>query len=128
MTTSYDVTRAADGLYACGHALLSEERFHEAASVFRALAAALPEDERGWLGLGACHEGVGQPEIAAQMYETGAAIVPGSTRVQLALSRALRGLGKDTEADTALDRAEAAADASDDTTMAALVTAERRAS
>jgi Flp pilus assembly protein TadD len=128
MTTTYDVTRAADGLYACGHALFSEERFHEAASVFRALAAALPEDERGWLGLGACHERVGQPEIAAQMYETGAALVPGSTRVHLALARALRALGKDDDADLALDRAESAADASDDPTMAALVAAERRAS
>ncbi|NVL83730.1 tetratricopeptide repeat protein, partial [Escherichia coli] len=61
---------SVEALYATGHWLLTAERFADAAIVFRMMAVAAPSDERAWLALGSCHEGIGQVAIAASLYET----------------------------------------------------------
>ncbi len=103
MNASYDAARAVDGLYACGHALLTDGRYADAACVFRALAAAAPEEERGWLGLGACHEAVGQHTVAIELYATAEKLVPSPVRTAIAHARALRVIGSDHIADGMLD-------------------------
>jgi hypothetical protein len=99
-----------EAIYATGHWLLQEERFAQAASVFRVMLMAAPADERGWLALGQCHEGIGQSQIALEMYGTGAMVGRSSVRCLLARARVLRSLDRDHEADQALEAAEAAAD------------------
>lgn len=105
MNATLDTSRAADGLYACGHALLTEGRVADAACVFRALAAAMPEEERGWLGLGACHEAIGQHSVAIELYGTAEELVASPARTAVAKARALRIMGRDDLAEAALDSA-----------------------
>jgi hypothetical protein len=118
---TFDTNRAADGLYACGHDLYTQQRFADAATVFRALAAALPGDERGWLGLGACHEAIEQSWMAIELYRTGEELAR-SARCAIARARALTNNGGD--ADGALDAAERLAEGNDD--LEAMVRGERR--
>lgn len=126
MQPAYDATRATDGLYAAGCSLYEDAKYFEASCIFRAMAAAAPEDERGWLGLGLCHEAIGQRAVACQMYRAGEREAA-SARCAVARTRALRGLGRDDDADEALDLAEQlAADADEDVTR--LVRFERRGS
>jgi hypothetical protein len=104
-----DTARAVEGLYATGHWLLGSDRFRDAGAVFRALVTLSPADERGWLGLGAAHEGIAQPEIALEMYGTGRVVARPSPRCEVARARVLRTLGRDDEAESALDMADAIA-------------------
>jgi thioredoxin-like negative regulator of GroEL len=117
-----------EAIYATGHWLLASERIAEAARVFRLMLKAAPHDERGWLGLGECHERIEQPRIAAELYGAGsiAAADDGTTSVRCLVARArtLSKLGADvTETLEAAIRA--AADAGDDE-LVALVADERR--
>lgn len=100
---AFDTHRAAEGLYACGHSLFSQERYADAATVFRALAAAVPSDERGWLGLGACHEAIDQGWMAIELYRTGEEL---ARSARCAIARARANVAKGDEADEALDTAE----------------------
>ena len=121
MTT---IEQAVDALYATGHWLLAQERFKDAADVFRAMATAKPEDERGWLGLGQAHEGAKHVVVAKEMYVTGVTLAK-SGRCAVALARVLREHGKDAEASEAIDYADSIASDNDDETLAALVAYER---
>ncbi len=116
--------QAIEALYATGHWLLGEERFKDAAEVFRAMATVKPEDERSWLGLGQAHEGAMQPVIAKEMYVTGVALARGG-RCAVALARVLRELGNDDGAAIALDFADSLAKDVGDDALAALVTYEQ---
>jgi predicted Zn-dependent protease len=118
------VAHAVEALYATGHWLLGQERFADAADVFRAMAAATPEDERGWLGLGQAHEGAKQRVIAKEMYLTGVTLAHGG-RCAIALARVLREMGNDGGAAEAIDFADSMADDTDDDALAALVSYER---
>jgi Flp pilus assembly protein TadD len=118
------VAQAIEALYATGHWLLADERFKDAADVFRAMAKAKPEDERGWLGLGQAHEGAQQKVIAREMYLTGVTLASGG-RCAIALARLLREGGHDAEAAEAIDFAENIASDRDDEALAALVSYER---
>lgn len=122
---SFDPVRGANGLYAVGHAMLEQDDFRSAATVFRAMAAAVPTDERAWLALGACHEGVDQPAIAAEMYRTGEALAPVPVLCAIARSRVERAMGFDVEAQDALAAAEAIAERAGDVHLERLVRAER---
>ena len=121
MTT---IEQAVDALYATGHWLLGQDRFKDAADVFRAMAAAKPEDERGWLGLGQAHEGANQKLIAKEMYVTGVTLA-NSGRCAIALARVLRDHGNDADAAEAVDFAESRARETDDDGLAAIVAYER---
>jgi tetratricopeptide (TPR) repeat protein len=114
-----------EAIYAAGHWLLEHERFADAAKVFRVMLRAAPTDERGWLALGACHEGIEQPRIALELYGAGTAISNASVRCHLARARVLRALGHDGEADDALDAAEVAAVARDEDELLELVEGEK---
>lgn len=94
-----------EALYTTGHWLLTAERFSDAAIVFRTMALATPADERAWLALGSCHEGIGQLQIATSLYEIAAAVAAPAIRCAIARGRALRGLGREDDATDALERA-----------------------
>src|ERR1700691_5383150 len=85
-----DEARGIEALYTTGHWLLSQDRPVDAACVLRAMALVAPTDDRSWLALGACHEALGQPEVALQMYGTGRVLARPSVRCDLARARILR--------------------------------------
>jgi tetratricopeptide (TPR) repeat protein len=123
-----DEKRGIEALYATGHWLLAQERPADGASVFRAMALVAPKDERAWLALGACHEALGQPELALKMYGTGHVLARPAVRCDIARARLLRAAEKDDEADAVLEDAVAAAEALEDEALVLLVRAERRKS
>jgi tetratricopeptide (TPR) repeat protein len=96
---------AAEGLYATAYWLLEEDRVRDAADVSRTLVLLAPEDERGWLLIGTCHERIGQDSVAAELYAAGCAFIRDSVKCRVALARALRSLARDDEAITVLEDA-----------------------
>jgi Flp pilus assembly protein TadD len=121
-----DQARGVEALYATAHWLLSEGRPADAACVLRAMALVAPTDDRSWLALGACHEALGQPEVALQMYGTGRVLAHASVRCDLARARILRTKGRDDEADLAIESATRAAEAARDDALLDLALAEGR--
>lgn len=115
----------SDALYATALWLLENERTDDAAMVFRTLLLSHQDDERGWLGLGACHERKEQLHVARALYALGTEHTT-SARCPWALALVLRAQGDEALADAqlelALDRAERAGDAP----IAAAVEALRR--
>jgi len=102
-------------LYATGHWLLGEDRFDDAAQVFRVMLQLAPTDERAWLGLGECHRRLDQPNIALELLAMGSAAAEPSPRCFVACARVLKELGRDSESDVAYERAaELASESSDD--------------
>lgn len=118
------VAEAIEALYATGHWLLGQERFKDAAEVFRAMGTAQPDDERGWLGLGQAHEGAGHRVIAKEMYVTGITLARGA-RCAIALSRLLREFGHEQSAAEVIDFAESVATERDDEALNELIAFER---
>jgi tetratricopeptide (TPR) repeat protein len=116
---------AIDALYATGHWLFSQERYRDASSVFRAMLACAPDDERGWLALGACHEKNGQPVLALELYGVGRVLAKPSGRCEVARSRVLRERDQTEQATEALDQAQKIADETGDDELLALVARER---
>jgi len=114
-----------EALYAAGHWLLSQERFVDAAKIFRMMLRLAPSDERSWLALGTCHERIGQHRIALELYGTGSVLGVAAVRCHLARARTLRVLDRDDEADAAMDRAEQLAAESDDDELVTLVLREK---
>ncbi|MCL2448506.1 MAG: hypothetical protein FWD17_06125 [Polyangiaceae bacterium] len=106
---------AAEGLYSAARWLLCHGRHREAAAVARAMVRLAAGDERGWLALGACHEGIEQPEIALEIYGVGRAVARPAPRCEMARARLLLALGRDDEGHHAYALAsQAAATAGDD--------------
>jgi Tfp pilus assembly protein PilF len=122
------VTRdALEALYAAGHWLYSRSRYTNASAVFRVMVLCLPEEERGYLALGACHEGLGQEAIALEIYNMATLSTPSAPRCHVARARILRSVGMDDHADAALDEASFIADQRGDAHLRALVDCERKA-
>jgi len=121
-----ELEQAVEALYCTGHWLLSCARYRDAAEVFRVMAKAKPNDERGWLGLGQAHEGAEHSLIAKEMYLTGMTLARGG-RCAIALARITRTLGNDDHAEYAIDFADALAIETDDVGLAQLVAYERHA-
>ena len=117
--------RALDALYATGHWLLTNVRARDAASVFRGMIVLAPEDERGWLALGACHEALKHTQLALDIYGTSQAMNRTAVRSRLARARLLSGLGRDDEAALARASAEEIADAIGDLELVGLVSVEQ---
>lgn len=117
---------SVEALYATGHWLLTAERFADAAIVFRMMAVAAPSDERAWLALGSCHEGIGQVAIAASLYETARAVAAPAIRCTIARGRALLTLGRQDEAQQILEQARDLAVESGDEDLASLAQNELR--
>jgi hypothetical protein len=123
-------SNVVEAIYAAAHWLLSRERPADAAKVFRVLLNLAPRDERGWLGLGECHELVDQLLIASELYGAGSVIAGGprsvSVRCLLARARVLSKLGRGEDVAWVLEAAENAAVVQGDDELVSLVTAERR--
>jgi hypothetical protein len=90
-----------EAMYATGHWLLTVGRPGDAARVFRFMILAEPADERGWLALAACHEALGQPAIALDLYRIGMVAAAPAPRCALGRARLLR--REDGEVDEADD-------------------------
>jgi Flp pilus assembly protein TadD len=114
---------ALEALYATGHWLYSQDRFANAQSVFRAMIHLAPEDERGWLALGACHEALEEDDVALELYGA-AATETTAPRCELARARILRRRGRDTEARAAVAEAARIAEQLRDYELRCLVVAE----
>jgi tetratricopeptide (TPR) repeat protein len=116
---------AIEGLYATGHWLYIQDRLEHARSVFRAMIHIAPQDERGWLALGACHEAEDQSDIALELYRAAVATAPFAPRCEIARARVLRRRGQEREAQAALDEAARLARELHDGELQSLVAAER---
>lgn len=114
-----------EAIYATGHHLFARERYADASRAFQTMLFKDPHDERGWLGLGECHERINQPSHALELYGWGSVLGRAAVRCHLARARLLRVLNRDDEADAALEKATELAEASDDETLAVLVARER---
>jgi tetratricopeptide (TPR) repeat protein len=119
------VPPTVEAIYAAAHWLLEQELTDKAAKVFRVMLHAAPGDERGWLGLGQCHERIGQHRIALELYGAGSVAAAPSPRCEIARGRALRTLERDDEALDAFERAMVLADARDDEELFAMARAEK---
>jgi Tfp pilus assembly protein PilF len=134
MTTSIDTLRmipegrARDAIYAFAFAMLRSEQLDPAVKAFRVLVRFAPTDERAWLGLAACHEKRGEPDVAEELYGAGAIVAsPPSARCHLALARIVRARG---EGDLAREHLETACGLvdSDDAELVTLLEHERHSS
>ena len=121
------MSSVADVLYATGFWLLEQSRAADARHVFRTLLTTAPDDERGWLGLGSCHERLDEPTKAAHLYALGAIARPTSARLRLASARVLQTLGFDDEAATSYELAYELAITHEDASFAHDIDRERRA-
>jgi hypothetical protein len=115
---------AIEAIYATGHWLLGEGRPKDAARVLHAMALLAPADERCWLALGACHQAMGQPLVALEMYGIGRVLAKPSVRCEVARVRVLRVLEREDDARIALEQAVTTAEAVDDPVLSELVRAE----
>jgi tetratricopeptide (TPR) repeat protein len=100
--------------------------YREAASVFRIMLLSAPHDERGYVALGSCHEGLGQEEIALTIYETAIDTAATSALAHVARGRLLLGCDQRELAEEAFDEAERQAELEDNDYARALVALERR--
>ncbi|CAN5677803.1 hypothetical protein BH09MYX1_BH09MYX1_61140 [soil metagenome] len=123
----HDRQAAIEGVYATAHWLFSQERYKDAADVFRAMVTMAPEDERGWVGLGMCHEGAEQLRIAKEIYAAGTTLAKSPVRCAIALVRVLKRLGDDDAAVEILSMAEEMSECSSDEDAKLLVDEEKRA-
>jgi hypothetical protein len=118
--------RPREAIYAFAYTMLETDRIDEAVSAFRVLVRFAPTDERAWLGLGACHERLDQPDVAAELYGAGAVIAsPPSARCHLALARVARASGEPIVAREHLELAATLIEAGE-TELSAIVEDERR--
>jgi hypothetical protein len=102
-------TTMSDALYAGGVWMLDRERPLDAAHFFRAMLLAAPADERGWLGLGTCHERLDQDVVAFDIFLAGTVAAERKVRCMLAVARALRKNGEEAKAERVLEEAAALA-------------------
>jgi len=120
-------SQAIEALYATGHWLLSNTRHAEAAQVFRVMTLTKPDDERGWLALGACHEAIGQGRLAIELYRIASIAAAPAVRCTIARGRALRALDSTDDAMDAFDTAHELAMSAGELELADLAMVERRA-
>lgn len=119
-----NTTTTADTFYATGYWLLEQQRHEDAKHVFRTMLTLAPSDERAWLALGACHEGVHELDKAARLYALAQFACGVALRCLVASARVLRKLERDEEAADAYAKAAGFAADTDDHEVAAIVAAE----
>lgn len=98
-------SRVFETLYALGRWLMDQSRSEDAAHVFRTMILMMPQDERGWLGLGNTHEHANDIEVACAIYSLGEKTVASSYRCPLAKARLLRSRQEDDATDVAYELA-----------------------
>ncbi len=118
--------RPLEAVYAFAWTLLDGHRLLDATKAFRVLVRYAPSDERSWLGLGACHEELGQDDIARELYGAGSLVSsPRSVRCLLAAARLQRRCGERATSDDLIAEAWSLADDLEDDDLRALVERER---
>jgi hypothetical protein len=118
---------AIESLYATGKWFLDQGDPLKAVDIFRVLVLVASSDERGWLGIGACHDALGQQAVALDLYTLGAEASK-SARCHIARARLFKALSRDEDADAALDAAEMALASIVDADAEELLLHERRLS
>lgn len=121
-------SQTIEALYATGHWLFAQNRHAEASEVFRVMAMSKPDDERAWLALGTCHERIGQPRLAVELYGVAASVAAPAIRCAIARGRVLRSLDEDDAARRAFETAYEEAIACGDEDLAGLALQEAVAS
>lgn len=119
---------AADAFYAFGYEMAAQERWSDASDVFRAMLLVCPSDERSWLGLGRCHDELGQSAVAVEIYSLCIVAIPSAVRARVALARQLRNTNRDAHAEQVLDVAGEIAESLEDDALLALVARARNES
>lgn len=126
LTNVGPIDQVIETLYATGYWLFAQDRYADAASVFRVLLQAAPTVERSWLALGECHERAGQLRIALELFGTATIAAAPAPRCSLARARVLKALGHEIEAENAFDSARDLAEEADDAWLRERVAIERR--
>jgi tetratricopeptide (TPR) repeat protein len=117
---------AIEAFYKEGFRLLADERYEAAAAFFHAMLQTAPTDERGWVALGECHERLGQPRIALELYSAGSIAARPAPRCLLSRFRALYDMNQFSEAQCAYDQALQIAASRGDETFGFVLENERR--
>lgn len=118
---------ALEAIYAVAYGFLDIERVDDALRAFRVMVRFAPTDERGWLGLGACHERLGQEDISSELYGAGSVVAePPSPRCLVALARIAREAGERVAALEHIERALSLCDAVGDDSLAEAIRQEWR--
>jgi tetratricopeptide (TPR) repeat protein len=115
---------ALEALYATGYWLFTQRRTAHALAVFRGLIHLAPQDERGWLALGACYEAQDQHDHALTLYEWASHMGAAAPRCEVARARILRARGQVHEARGALAEAARLAHDLHDDELSAIVASE----
>lgn len=114
--------RTLEALYAVAYSFLELERLQDAVRAFRVMVRFAPTDERAWLGLGTCHEQLGDEDIAAELFGAGSLVsAPPSPRCLIALARLLRSSGDGASAEEHVAHALALCESGDDQPFAAAI-------
>jgi tetratricopeptide (TPR) repeat protein len=92
--------------YASAYQALEKGDDANAKRLFGLLAVMAPRDERPWIGLAVCSERKADWAMAGAMYAMGAALASGSAWASFGRGRALRRMGRRSEARRAFDTAE----------------------
>lgn len=119
-----DSNATVETMYALGRWLLDGGRAQDAVHVFRAMLVAAPADQRGWLGLGTCHEVLAQDDTALELYALATRACTAG-RCLAARGRLLAKLDRDDEAAEAYEAAVSAAEAEGDGDLLTILAAER---
>ena len=117
--------QALEAVYSAGHDLHARGMYRQAAAVFRIMILSAPFDERGYIALGSCHEGLGEEEIALTIYETAIETAATSAHSHVARARLLAGCSQRELAEEAFDEAERQAEREDDDYVRTLLALER---
>jgi hypothetical protein len=106
-----DASRSAmsEQCYASAYQALERGDDTSAKRLFGLLAIMAPRDERPWIGLAVCSEREANWPMAAAMYGRGTTLASESAWAPFGRGRALKRLGRRSEARNALDAAEAKA-------------------
>jgi hypothetical protein len=96
----------ADGIHAAAVRFYARERWRDACELFRLLVLSRPDQARGWIGLAACHEVMGDDERALVLYQL-ACLAPAPNRhrkrARLYLARFYMKVGRHDDARVELD-------------------------
>jgi tetratricopeptide (TPR) repeat protein len=120
-----DAPAAVEALYAAGHWLYERSRIDDAVTVFRAVIRIAPQDERGWLALGICHEAQDRHDVALELYSEARRVSKSWARCGLARARIFRARGMMQDAAEAFAEAERLVDELNDDELHELVDGER---
>jgi cytochrome c-type biogenesis protein CcmH/NrfG len=105
LTQAQKQQKALDTLYAAGHYFLQKNRVQDALIFFRMMLVTGPEDERGFLAMGHCHELLGSQDLAMEIYGTGVQIATKKVRTFCACARIVERSGNSEKADQILAEA-----------------------